>query len=131
MAIYFGQLEENEQKEKTMLISNDGKNQQIWMSNREWTCPKEIISAGSEMPDEVLLLLDKWSKDVDKIREDFQYDWDIKHAAVEFIYGNVFYKLQPSAIAATQEQFDYFSKSIQNDLKEIGCPYTAYRGFLD
>lgn len=131
MAIYFGQLEENEQKEKTLLISNDGKNRQIWMSNREWTCPKEIISAGSEMPDEVLLLLDKCSKDVDKIREDFQYDWDIKHAAVEFIYGDVFYQLQPSAIAATQEQFDYFSKSIQNDLKEIGCPYTAYRGFLD
>ena len=37
-----------------MLRSNDGKNQEIWVSADEWMRPRDIISEGSEILDELL-----------------------------------------------------------------------------
>ena len=49
-------------KKVHVLKSNDGKNMEIFVDRDEWLRPKDIISEGSEMPNEVLGLLKKWSK---------------------------------------------------------------------
>lgn len=69
MAIHF---EKADNRKLHMLKSNDGKNQEIWIDHEEWMRPKDIISEGSEMPREVLNLLRKWSKEINKIRTDFE-----------------------------------------------------------
>lgn len=114
-----------------MLRSNDGKNSEIWVKSHEWMCPRDIISEGSEMPQEVLGLLKKWSREVDQIRADFECKAFIGSAYVDFIYDNSVYKLQPGAIAATRDMFHHLAETIQKDLKYIGCPYTKYRWELD
>lgn len=114
-----------------MLRSNDGKNQEIWVSADEWMRPRDIISEGSEMPHEVLGLLRKWSKEIDLIREDFVSKASIGYACVDFIYDSSVYKLQPAAIAATKDMFHHLAETIQKDLKRIGCPYTHYNWDFD
>lgn len=131
MAVVFGHLNEIERKNMVPLTSTDGKNQKLWVSAYDWTCPYEIISDGSEVPEEIGSLMKKWSHHVDQIRDGFDYKWYIKHAAVEFIFGEKYYKLRPSGIAASHELFDHVVEKIKYDLNEIGCPYVKYVGEID
>ena len=128
MAIHF---EKADNRKLHMLKSNDGKNQEIWIDHEEWMRPKDIISEGSEMPRGVLNLLRKWSKEINKIRTDFECKSTIGYAHVNFIYDSSVYKLQPAAIAATKDMFHHIAEMIQKDLKHIGCPYTYYHWELD
>ena len=114
-----------------MLRSNDGKNQEIWVAEEEWMRPRDIISEGSQMPHEVVVLLRKWSKEIDQIRDEFQKKANIGCAHVHFVYDNAVYKLQPGAIAATKDMFHHIAELIQKDLKHIGCPYTHYEWDFD
>ena len=131
MAGYFEYTKRKNRKEMVMLKSNDGNDREIWVNNSDWMRPKDIISEGSEMPDEVLGLLRKWSSEVDQIRSEFQCKADIGYAYVDFIYDREVYKLQPAAIAATKDMFHHLADTIQQDLKHIGCPYTHYSWDLD
>ena len=128
MAIHF---EKADNRKLHMLKSNDGKNQVIWVDHDEWMRPKDIISEGSEMPHEVLGLLRKWSKEINKIRTDYECKATIGYANVDFIYDSSVYKLQPAAIAATRDMFHHIAEMIQRDLKHIGCPYTHYEWDFD
>ena len=83
MAGYLEYTKRETRKEMIMLKSNDGREREIWVNNSEWMRPKDIISEGSEMPDEVLELLRKWSSAVDEIRGDFQCKADIGYAYVD------------------------------------------------
>ena len=114
-----------------MLKSNDGKNQEIWVDQEEWMRPRDIISEGSQMPQEVLGLLKKWSREINCIRDDFQSKANIGCAHMDFVYDNSVYKLQPAAIAATKDMFHHIAEVIQKDLKQIGCPYTHYEWDFD
>ena len=131
MATYFEGTKADNRKNMHMLKSNDGKNQEIWISSDEWMRPKDIISEGSEMPHEVYGLLRKWSKEINQIREEFEYKTSIGYASVEFIYDKSVYKLQPAAIAATKDMFHHLAETIQKELKSIGCPYTHYNWDFD
>lgn len=114
-----------------VLKSNDGKNKDIFVNHDEWMRPKDIISEGSEMPNEVLGLLRKWSKEINKIRTDFECRAMIGYAHVDFVYESSVYKLQPGAIAATKDMFHHISDMIQKDLRLLGCPYIHYHWEMD
>ena len=92
MAIHF---EKANNRKLHMMRSNDGKNQKIWVSADEWMRPRDIISEGSEMPHEVLVLLENWSKEINHIRDEFQSKANIGYAHVDFVYDISVYKLQP------------------------------------
>ena len=128
MSVHFEKAKNNKLH---MLISNDGKDQKIWVRDEEWMSPRDIISEGSEMPHEVLALLRKWSREIDLIRSDFQSKANIGYAHVDFVYDSSVYKLQPAAIAATKDMFHHIAEMIQKDLKHIGCPYTHYEWDFD
>lgn len=114
------------QENMYMLRSTDGKDQVIWVNEAEWLYPRDIISEGSEMPGEVLGLVRKWYREVEKIRCDFQCKAEIGYVYMNFVYDDSVYQLQPAAIAATMDMFHHLSDMIREDLKEIGCPYTQY-----
>ena len=92
MAIHF---EKANNRKLHMMRSNDGKNQKIWVSEDEWMRPRDIISECSEMHNEVLGLLEKWSKEINHIRDEFQSKANIGYAHVDFVYDISLYKLQP------------------------------------
>ena len=131
MAVLFGHLNENERKDMVPLTSTDGKRQAIWVDTQEWVSPYEIISDGSEVPKEIRTLIKKWSKQIAQLEKDFDYKWYIKHTAVEFIFGEKYYKLRPSSVAASHELFDHVDDGIQSDLNQIGCPYIRYISEID
>lgn len=119
------------QKNMHLLKSNDGKDNELWISHDEWMRPRDIISEGSEMPHEVLKLLKKWSKEINAIRTEYECKATIGYAHVDFVYDGAVYKLQPAAIAATKDMFHHLAEVILKDLKAIGCPYTKYHWELD
>lgn len=129
MAIYF---EKPEKKIADACIKLKCKDEQtVWISFDEWLRPKEIRSMRNKIPAEIKNMIPKWREDVNKLKETFVHKWYTKLASVEFIYEGKFYKLMPEAIGATQEMYDYVSRTIEDDLKEMGAIYTFYTGMLD
>lgn len=129
MSIFYGELDEKEQHDMVSLSGDNG--QKIWISMDKWMHPHQIISEGSEMPETILNLLQKWRKEVYQIPEDYKKRTYIEKATLEFIYEDNFFELTPGSIAASHEVFHSIVQRIKNDLKKLGCPYTRYRWEMD
>ena len=97
----------------------------------EWLQPREIFSTGSDMPPEILKLLPKWSREVDQIREIYQYRAENEYAYIDFVFDGLVYRLRPGAVSATYDMFDQLAGQIQEDLRRVGCPYTRYRWIMN
>lgn len=61
----------------------------------------------------------------------FRGDWRVKGAALWFVYGDVYYVLNPGVIGASQEVFDALANDMKRDLERIGCPVANYQGMID
>lgn len=129
MSIFYGELNEMEQKNMVALSGENG--QKIWISKEKWMNPKQIISEGSQMPDAILKLLRKWDKEVRLIAENYENRERIEKASMEFIYEDNFFELIPVSVAASHEVFHTIADKIKNDLKHLGCPYTKYNWEMD
>lgn len=87
MSVFYGELNETEQKNMVALSGENG--QKIWISKEKWMNPKQIISEGSQMPDAILKLLRKWDKEVRLIAENYENRERIEKASMEFIYEDI------------------------------------------
>ncbi|MBQ7757496.1 hypothetical protein [Anaerotignum sp.] len=129
MSIFYGELNEKEQKNMVFLSGDNG--QKIWISTEHWMRPNQIISEGSEMPDAILNLLQKWRKEVHFITENYENRQRVEKASMEFIYEDKYFELIPGSIAATHEVCHSIADKIKKDLKHLGCPYTKYNWEMD
>ncbi len=100
-------------------------------ARREWLQPREIFSTGSDMPREILMLLPKWSKEVERIREIYRCRAEIEYAYIDFVFDGLVYRLRPGVVSATYDMFDQLAERIQEDLRRAGCPYTRYRWIMN
>ena len=119
--------------DKTNMVRmfRDGQYIDLWMSMDMWFNPIEVGAKNSNLPKELVVLLDRWKKEVEAELPSFKASWYEKYASLKFIFGGEFYRLLPCAIGSTPEHFSRFSVKIENELCSMGCPYTQYTGMLD
>lgn len=101
----------------------------------------------SNLPDKLIILLDKWNEKMIKLREKFEEGYPVKSAKILFIYKDFVYCIYPSTISSMTKSifkenegyilpwdalFEAYQKDIRDDLeKELGVKYSKYIGFLD
>lgn len=101
----------------------------VWMTTDVKFNPFHIRTGKEEgIPDEILALMEKWREESKDWGEP---SWYVKYASEEFIFNDVLYNLDPSAIGIKDSVMDVNFMRIERDLEELGCPYYYYSGMLD
>ena len=100
-----------------------------------WYDDSEIVYVGSKekLPSEFAPFMEKWIAIIEEQNKDPRELYPVKHAKINFIYGDKVYRMLPCAVHAKSDfVFEMNQREIRDDLiKTFGIKYTNYFGMLD
>jgi len=87
---------------------------------------------GTKMPEELPEIFEEklllWR------RKGHETEWpgyDVKLAEISFGYEGKHYKLLPGSVGVDDVRFELICYDILKDLKDLGCEYGVYTGYMD
>ncbi|MCM1326476.1 MAG: hypothetical protein NC094_03755 [Bacteroidales bacterium] len=104
----------------------------LWLDLESWFHPYIIYSQESidALAPELKEFILRWREIARKAKETFEPYCPEKYAGNRFIYKDTFYKI-PGMPGISNELYAHVSTGMEEELKQMGCPFVDYTGSID